>query len=47
MTSEMTNTEMNNILDNLLKIPVYDLTTGMFMQIQELKELAASDHPDN
>jgi hypothetical protein len=31
-------------MDNLLKIPVYELTTGMFMQIQEMKELSISEN---
>jgi hypothetical protein len=37
--------EINSIMENLLRIPVYELTTGMFMQIQELKELATK--PEN
>jgi hypothetical protein len=35
--------EVNSIMETLLKIPVYELTTGMYMQIQELKELASKE----
>ena len=38
--------EINSILENLMKIPVYELTTGMFIQIQELKDLASKYNDD-
>ena len=33
--------KIDGVIENLLKIPIYDLTTGAFMQIQEMKELAS------